>query len=123
MNQKFIYKIILWLTVILSMATGLFKVLQQPQDIELFKKIGLTQTGTTIIGVFQLLGGIAMIIPGFRKWGALIMILTFAVASAAVFASGMTVFGIVSVLFIAMAACIYIQSKKIKTNEKEPGSI
>ncbi len=91
------------LITLLSIATGLFKVLQQEADIELFKAIGFSSLATNLLGVIQLIGGILMIRKKSRKAGAYTMIPTFVVASIAVFANEMMVFGFISLVFIAMA--------------------
>lgn len=101
------------LTMTLSIATGVFKLLQQEADIALFEKIGFNEVGTTVLGAIQLIGGILLILPKTRTWGAYIMIPTFVVASIAVFANGMIGFGVVSLLFIVMALLVvYIERKK-----------
>ena len=109
-------KIILVLTILLSIATGIFKILQQKEDIELFSKIGFGVVGTTVLGVIQLIGGILLILPKYRKTGAIIMALTFLIATIAVFVYNMFVFGLVSILFIAMALFILLNTLK---NEKK----
>ena len=97
------------LTTLLSISTGVFKLLQQEADIQLFEKIGFNTTATTLLGLVQLIGGLLLIPAKTRKWGAYIMIPTFLLASVAVFANGMTAFGIVSVLFIAMAYLVIVR--------------
>lgn len=97
----------------LSTATGVFKIIQEKADIELFEKIGMDATMTTILGVVQLIGGLLIILPKTRKIGAYIMIPTFILASVAVFANELMVFGIVSLVFILMAiGVIYMENKK-----------
>ena len=105
--MKILPRIILILTTLLSIATGTFKILQQQADIELFQKIGVGVIGTTILGVVQLMGGILLIFPKYRKPGAVIMMVTFALASVAVFANQMYTFGVVSLLFIGMAYFVF----------------
>lgn len=97
------------LTTLLSISTGVFKLLQQEADIQLFEKIGFNTTATTILGLIQLIGGILLIPAKTRKLGAYIMIPTFILASIAVFANGMTGFGVVSVLFIVMAYLVVVR--------------
>jgi len=99
-------KIIWILTIILSIATGVFKILQQEADILLFEKIGMDAMMTTILGVIQLIGGLFLIPSKTRKIGAIIMILTFILAAIAVFANGMMGFGVVSIIFILMATSV-----------------
>lgn len=104
--MKILLKINFILITLISIATGIFKLLQQEADIQLFEKIGFTATATTLLGVIQLIGGLMLILPKTRKLGAWIMLPTFIIASIAVFANGMIAFGIVSLLFIAMIILI-----------------
>ena len=110
--MKVFFKVNWILTTILSIATGIFKLLQQKADIELFKAIGLNATMVTILGGIQLLGGLLLIASKTRKLGAYIMIPTFIIASIAVFANHMLAFGIVSILFIVMAYLVIIMENK-----------
>ena len=113
--MKGLLKINWILTILLSIATGIFKLMQQEADIELFKTIGFNEMMTTIFGAFQLIGGILLIPPKTRKLGAYMMILTFIVASIAVFANKLIVFGIVSLLFIVMAYLVVIKENKFSS--------
>lgn len=101
--MKIFYKVVLVLTILLSISTGVFKIMQQEADIQLFRVLGFNEIMTTFLGLIQLAGGVLMIFPKYRKLGGLIMIPTFIVASVAVFMNQMWLFGIVSLLFIAMA--------------------
>ena len=114
--MKLFLKIVWILTILLGVATGLFKILQQPEDILLFEKIGINATGTTIIGVIQLIAGLLLIPARTRKWGAYVLIPTFIIASVAIFANELWVFGIVSLLFIVMAVGVIIMENQ-KTKE------
>ena len=97
-----------WILVtLLSISTGLFKVLQQEADIQLFEAIGFDATLTTILGAVQLLAGVLLILPKYRKLGVYIIIPTFIIASVAVFMNNMLIFGIISLLFIVMAYGVY----------------
>lgn len=97
------------LTSLLSISTGVFKLMQQEADILLFEKIGMNATATTLLGAVQLIGGLLLILPKTRKIGAYIMIPTFILASVAVFANNMIGFGIVSILFIVMAYLVLVR--------------
>lgn len=102
-----------WIIVtLLSLATGLFKVLQQDADIALFQAIGFNAMATTLLGVMQLAGGVLLIPPKTRKLGAWIMIPTFLLASVAVFANAMWAFGLVSLFFVVMAyLVVYMENR------------
>ena len=114
--MKITYTVILILTILLSIATGVFKVLQQKADIDLFNTIGIGIIGTTILGIVQVTGGVLLIFPACRKSGALIMVATFCIATTAVFANRLYVFGLVSILFILMALFLLLTNVK---NEKK----
>jgi hypothetical protein len=105
--MKLLYRINLILLIVLSLATGVFKILQQEADIELFKVLGMTATLTAGLGIVQVVGGILLALVQTRKYGALLMMATFVLASIAVFMNGMIVFGLVSLLFILMAYWVY----------------
>ena len=101
------------ITILLSVSTGVFKLLQQEADIELFEAIGFNTLMTTILGAIQLIGGLLLILKQTRKTGAYIMLVTFVLASVAVFANGMFSFGLVSILFIVMAGLVVLMENKI----------
>ena len=65
--MKLAFKINWVLVTLLSIATGIFKVMQQEADIELFEAIGFTASMTTTLGVIQLLGGIMLILEKQEK--------------------------------------------------------
>lgn len=111
--MQIVLKINWILTVLLSISTGIFKVLQQETDIELFKAIVFDATATTVVGVIQLLGGLLLISGKTRRVGAWIMVLTFIIASIAVFMSEMYVFGVVSLLFIVMAYLVIYRENNL----------
>lgn len=109
------------LLIVLSISTGLFKLMQQQADIQLFAAIGMNASLTTMLGGIQLIGGL-MLVPGrTRKSGAIIMIPTFILASIAVFANGMMIFGVVSLLFIWMAYLVIVMENQTdkKSNESK----
>ena len=112
--MKIFYKVVLVLTVLLSISTGIFKIMQQEADIQLFRALGFNEIMTTLLGVIQLAGGVLMIFSKYRKTGGLIMIPTFIIASIAVFMNQMRLFGVVSLLFIAMAYIVVKYEHLIK---------
>lgn len=100
------------ITTLLSIATGLFKLMQQEADIQLFEAIGFSPLMTTLLGLVQLIGGLLLIPARTRKIGAWIMIPTYIIAAVAVFANQMTGFGIVSIVFILMALGVWYMEKR-----------
>lgn len=114
--MKIVLRVNWILTILLSTATGVFKILQQKADIELFAAIGFDNTMTTILGVIQAIGGLLLIPNKTRKIGAYIVIPTFVIAPVAVFANQLMVFGIVSLLFIVMACLVIVMENKFPQN-------
>lgn len=100
-------KILSWIAfaglVLLSLATGLTKLVQLPAEMELFRSAGFEDVWTVAFGCLQLAGGLLLIFPASRRTGALIMMATFAVASWVVWTSGMKGFFVVSLGFIMLA--------------------
>ncbi|WP_422083848.1 hypothetical protein [Ulvibacterium sp.] len=116
--MKLLYKINLILLIVLSLATGVFKILQQEADIELFKVLGMTASFTAGLGIMQVVGGVLLVFTQIRKYGALLMMATFVLATTAVFMNGMIVFGTVSLLFILMACWVYfVENRKSKQKQ------
>ena len=111
--MKVLLKINWILTILLSISTGVFKLLRQEADLDLFANIGFTESMVFILGLLQMIGGILLIPKKTRKPGAYIMMVTFVVASVAVFANQMMLFGIVSLLFIAMAYLVLHMENKL----------
>lgn len=100
--MKIVLKINWILVTLLSLSTGIFKILQQQEDIQLFEAIGFTPLWVTLLGVLQFIGGIMLITRKLRREGVFVMIFTFTLASIAVFASGMLTFGAFSIAFVVM---------------------
>lgn len=107
------------LTIALSLSTGVFKLVRQEADIELFIAIGFNENMTFTLGIIQVLGGLLIIPNKTRKLGVLILIPSFILASTAVFANNRIVFGIVSLLFIAMTFLVLkMDSARLSKNIK-----
>lgn len=113
--MKIALKINWILTILLSISTGVFKLMQQEADIDLFKAIGFNETMIIIFGLIQFVGGILLIPRKTRKPGAFIMIMTFIIASIAVFANKMMTFGMVSLIFILMAYLVVVMENKFSS--------
>jgi uncharacterized membrane protein YphA (DoxX/SURF4 family) len=89
--------------VLLSVSTGITKLVQLPAEMELFHGAGFGDTLTLAFGGIQLAGGLLLIFPASRRVGAWVMVITFAIASWVVWTSGMVGFFFVSLTFILLA--------------------
>jgi hypothetical protein len=92
------------LLTVLSIMTGVVKLLQMPEEMEIFANAGLGTTPTMAFGVVQLLGGLLLIPNPTHRIGAALMVPTFVFATGVLFVNGLIPFGVFSVLFIASAA-------------------
>ena len=101
--KNIINQVLLIILILLSLATGITKIIQMPAEMELFQYAGFTKWMIIVFGAIQVLGGLLLIPTKYRKYGAMIMLLTFAIATAVVFYKGMMGFGFASILFIALA--------------------
>jgi hypothetical protein len=87
---------------ILGLSAGTAKVLLLPAELEFFSKAGLGETMLSLLGIIQLLGAILFVFLKTRKAGAYILALTFLLSSMVIFGVGDMVFGLLSLLPIAL---------------------
>ncbi len=101
--KNIINQVLLIILILLSIATGITKIIQMPAEMELFQHAGFTTWMIIAFGIVQVLGGILHVFKNYRKHGAILMLITFIIATIVVFIKGMIGFGIASLLFIALA--------------------
>jgi len=102
-------KLPLILLVILSISTGLVKILQMQEEMELFHNAGWESWQIILFGIWQLISGIFLIWAKTRKVGAWSILVTFVLATSVVFLNNMIIFGFFSILFIVLA--FYVAQK------------
>ncbi|MEM7128671.1 MAG: hypothetical protein AAF702_20220 [Chloroflexota bacterium] len=95
------------LVILLGLATGLVKVFGLEADVEIFANLGFSYGATVAFGVVQAVAALMMAVPQTLQFGAIILAISFVIATIGLFVSGMFTFGIVSVLFIGMALFAY----------------
>ena len=91
------------LLTLLSISTGLVKLLRMSEEMAIFRAAGFSDALTVTLGGIQLAGGLLLLSSRTTRVGAWVMALTFAIATGVLFRNGMTTFGVVSFAFIAMA--------------------
>ena len=111
--MKIINIILIALIALLSIAAGLAKAMQVPQEVEFLQSFGFTTTLVVAYGVIQILGGILLALAKSRKWGAIITFACFSVSTALIFIGGQLVFGMVSLLPIVMTGFIYLYCNRL----------
>ena len=105
---------------LLSIAAGLPKILQMPQELGFLESIGLSAIVVSILGVIQLVGGIFLLWPSLRFIGALLAGFAFAVSSVAIFVHGDAKFGLVSLVpLLALIMVIYAQRSRERSSVEE----
>jgi hypothetical protein len=87
-----------------ALSSGIFKLVGGRADVEVFSHLGMTATVVAAFGAVQALGGLALLFAKARRPGAVVVVLSNAVATIGLFAAHVIPFGVASILFIAMAA-------------------
>lgn len=110
-QMKIVRTLLLGILILLSLSTGLVKLFQMQEEMELFQAVGWPMGLIIAFGVVQMIGGLLLILPVTRKYGAWIMIATFSIATIVLFLNGMVAFGLFSLLFIGLAGIPLIPFK------------
>ena len=87
---------------LMGLGAGTAKVLLMHDEIEFFSLAGLGETTLILLGILQLLGAILFIFLKTRKAGGYVLGLTFLLSSLVIFLVGDIVFGLASLLPIAL---------------------
>jgi hypothetical protein len=86
-----------------GVASGGFKLAGGQADLEVFKHIGMGATAVAVFGAVQLLAGAATAVPRTRRGGGALLTACNALASVGLFVAGVQPFGVISLVFVAMA--------------------
>ena len=105
--MKWLTKLNLVILILLSFSTALVKIFRVPEEVRLFTRVGWDQTSIICFGIIQLVGALLLLFAFTRKWGVLLMILTFSIATVVLFLNHMSLFGLFSLSFIAMGVAAY----------------
>lgn len=104
--MKILKLVILVLLVLMSLAAGVAKIMQMPQEMKFFEDIGLSLGLLVPFGVVQVIGGVLAAIPKTRKLGLIIMPLVFLGSAVMVFMSGNMGFAAVSLIPAGLAGAL-----------------
>jgi uncharacterized membrane protein YphA (DoxX/SURF4 family) len=86
----------------LSISSGVTKIMLMPQDRIFFIRAGFSDPLIIGFGLVQVLGGILLALPKFRKIGAITIGVTFAVSAYLLFQAGNTRLALITVAFILL---------------------
>ena len=91
---------------ILSIAAGAAKIALVPAEAEFHAQFGFTGAVVISFGLAQLLGGLLLIVPRTRYYGALVVAAGFALSVVLILVGGDPAFAIVSMLPVLLAGFI-----------------
>ncbi|XOV77999.1 MAG: hypothetical protein ACFHVJ_13730 [Aestuariibacter sp.] len=105
---------------LLSIAAGLAKLMAVPEEVQFLQQFGFNALAISLYGVIQVSAGLLLSIPKSRMIGVAITIVAFGLSTVLIFVSGNYIFGLVSLLPIALVIVIAIRFIEYK---KEPAII
>jgi len=100
--MNLIFKIILGILVFLAISSAITKIMLIPQDVDFFGSHGFNKTMIIVFGATQLIGGILMVIPKMRMYGAIVVAITFLVSAALLVMDGNILVTGITVIAIAL---------------------
>lgn len=108
--MKIVVTIVSVLIGLLSIAAGGAKIALIPEEVEFLNQFGFTPVLTVVFGIAQVLGGLLLLIPKTRFYGALIAAVAFACSAALLLVAGNLVFAAVSLVPVIFAGLIAYQN-------------
>lgn len=115
--MKIVNILIIAIVVLLSIAAGLAKVMQTPQEMEFLQGLGLSAVVIIAFGSVQILGGVLLVPRKTRLPGAVLATSALVVSTVLIFVGGNVTFGLVSILPVALACVIIYQSAGVTQNK------
>ncbi|MBT8050224.1 MAG: hypothetical protein KJN61_07435 [Gammaproteobacteria bacterium] len=107
--MKIVSYLIITILALLSIAAGLAKIMQTPQEMEFLQGAGLSPGLIVLFGLVQILGGLLLVPGKTRIVGAVMAASAFAISAALIFMSGNLSFGLISILPVALAGIVIYQ--------------
>jgi hypothetical protein len=103
---------------VVSIAAGLAKLLESPQEIAFLSRAGLSELHILMLGGVQTCAGLLLALPKMRGWGALASGAGLLVSSVIIFTSGNIPFGVFSLLPVAVAVYVFFRVRsKAQSND------
>lgn len=94
------------LITLFGVSSGVFKVVQGAPDLAVFAHLGMGPLAVSVFGAVQVAASVASWPAVSRRWGAGALAACNLLATAGLFAAGVQPFGVISLLFVAMAAAV-----------------
>ena len=115
--MKIVNILIIAIISFLSIAAGLAKVMQTQQEMEFLQGVGLSSFLIVVFGLVQISGGVLLMPRKTRMLGAVLATSALFVSTVLIFVGGNLVFGLISILPIALASVIIYQSARFTHNK------
>ncbi|NNK52521.1 MAG: hypothetical protein HKO99_13075 [Xanthomonadales bacterium] len=115
--MKIIHILIIVALALLSIAAGLAKVMQAPQEMEFLQSFGLSKILIIVFGLIQIAGGVLLAPKKTRMFGAILAASAFGVSTVLIFVRGNVAFGMFSILPIALAGVVIYQAARTTHNK------
>ena len=113
--MKIFFNVILVILVFLAVSSGITKIILMQQDVEFFGKYGFTDPILIAYGASQLLGGILLVLPKSRIFGAALVAITFLISAVVLAMEGNIPVTIVTLIFVLLLGVIIKRSLNNKT--------
>lgn len=98
--------IVLGVVFLLSLAAGAAKLMRAPQEVAFFEALGLDLTLMSVLGGIQVLAALTLLLTRYRKTGAVLAAIGFAVSAIMIFANSQPGFAWVSLIPVGLAGFI-----------------
>ncbi len=108
--MKVLLTIILGLLVLLAISSGITKIMLMPQDLEFFGRYGFNNLMLIIFGIIQVVGGVLMVIPKIRLYGAITVITTFGISLVLLIIEGNFVVSVITLIAMALLVVVIKQN-------------
>ena len=108
--MKIVSTTILAILILLAVSAGTTKILLMPQDVDFFGKYGFTNPVLIAFGLVQLFGGVLLVMPKTRFFGAAIVAVTFLISLVVLLLEGNIPVSIVTLIATLLLGVIMKQS-------------
>jgi hypothetical protein len=113
-RMKMINTLVVAIIALLSIAAGLAKVMQTPQEMAFLQGLGMSTGLIVAFGLVQIIGGVLLVLKKTRMPGVVLATSAFVVSTVLIFIGGDFTFGLISILPIALAGLIINQLRKTR---------
>ena len=115
-QMKLPAKLVLYVIILMSIAAGLAKVFQMPQEIGLFEEAGLSPTLMVLLGILQAAGGGMALVERARQLGLLMVSAGFAASVIIIAMAGDMTFAAVSALPVLVSIGLMLYTRKAESS-------